>query len=90
MKEEVKTIISEIIEKLKSEYKPLNLNWYAKGVDYAGFSYNSGYGGLEPWGMYPGDIREGTIKIYSVPDKALKGLKFVYAVGEEASWVVFP
>lgn len=69
---------------------PSNLKWYAKGVDYAGFSYDAPYGGLEPWGMYPGDIKEGTIKIYHVPDKGLKGLKFVYACGEEASWVIFP
>lgn len=69
---------------------PSNLKWYANGVDYAGFSYDAPYGGLVPWGMYPGDNREGTIKIYRVPDKGLKGLKFVYACGEEASWVIFP
>ena len=68
---------------------PSNAKWYAKGVDYAGFSYDAPYGGLVPWGMYPGDSREGTIKIYHVPDKGLKGLKFVYACGEEASWVIF-
>ncbi len=68
---------------------PSNFNWYAKGVDYAGFSYDAPYGGLVPWGMYPGDVKEGTIKINRVPDKGLKGLKFVYAIGEEASWVIF-
>jgi len=70
--------------------QPSNFKWYAKGVDYAGFSYEAQYGGLVPWGMYPGDKKEGTIKIYRVPDKGLKGLKFVYACGEEASWVIFP
>lgn len=69
---------------------PSNFKWYAKGIDIAGFSYDAPYGGLVPWGMYPGDNKEGTIKIYRVPDKGLKGLKFVYAIGEEASWVIFP
>ncbi|MBU4077408.1 MAG: hypothetical protein KKI06_12025 [Euryarchaeota archaeon] len=70
--------------------QPSNFKWYAKGVDYAGFSYDAPYGGLVPWGMYPEDNIEGTIKIYRVPDKGLKGLKFLYACGEEASWIIFP
>ncbi len=67
--------------------------WYANIVDYAGFSYHTlDYGALSPYGMYPGDMKEATLKFRNIPDKALdgNGMKFEFACGKDSSWVIFP